>query len=67
MEINDNKKKIGVLKYKDNHYEIYWELNTKLVWCKDSLGQFTNYNDASAYTEDTVMACATNMLESSGL
>ncbi|HNW98514.1 MAG TPA: hypothetical protein PKK00_08915 [Bacteroidales bacterium] len=61
------KKKIGYIKYNDQLFEVFWDTETKLVWCKDDKGTLTNFNDAKALAENVVIDCAKEMLKSSGL
>jgi len=65
--MENSKVKITTIHYRGKKYDIFWEINTKLVWLGDDSGKLKNQGEAKAYTEDKVLECAMKMLELSGL
>ncbi len=62
--MKDKRKKIGNINYHGQIYEVYWELDTNLVWVLDDKGYWSNYGD-KAIREDAVLECAIEMLKTS--
>ncbi|MEI7596910.1 MAG: hypothetical protein WCK02_14265 [Bacteroidota bacterium] len=64
--MNNNRKKIGEINYQGQNFKVFWEIDTKLVWVFDYTGYWSNFCNASADNEDSVLDCATEMLRKSG-